>query len=297
MLQTHNACIGPPSTNIYIMTHGALRTAGILMENDIKIYELKKMDLRGATVVDGFPSVGLVSSIAANYLINVLELEQIGILDSVNFPTVSVIRNWEPFNPVRIYAGERISDGGQTEQLVVFISEFQPHPNLIKPIAASILDWTREHRCGTLISPEGLIIEKDEDEAPGVEPEGEENGKTRIFGIGSTDKTREILSTKDIVPFNEGVISGVAGVLLNEGKRRGADVICLLAEAHPNFPDARAAAVVIEAINSMLTNIDIDTGPLFSEAEAIEAQLKSMQKAAKPKGTPSQQGDPDRMYG
>jgi predicted ATP-grasp superfamily ATP-dependent carboligase len=61
------------------------------MPEDIEIYELKKMDIRGATVIDGFPSVGLVSSIVANYLINTLNLTQIGMMDSMYFPTVSLV--------------------------------------------------------------------------------------------------------------------------------------------------------------------------------------------------------------
>ena len=125
------------------------------MAEDIEIYELRRMDIRGATVIDGFPSVGLVSSIVANYLINTLSLTQIGIMDSVYFPTVSLVREGRPQNPVRIYAGEKFGDGQETvDQLVVFISEFQPPPNLVKPIASTILDWTEEQRCKMLVSPE-----------------------------------------------------------------------------------------------------------------------------------------------
>ena len=51
---------------------------GYKME-DVSIVELKKEDLEGATVIDGFPGVGLVGSITANYLINTLKLEQIGL--------------------------------------------------------------------------------------------------------------------------------------------------------------------------------------------------------------------------
>jgi uncharacterized protein len=115
---------------------------------EIKVYELKKVDLRGATVIDGFPSVGLVSSIVANYLINFLKLTQIGIMDSVYFPTVSLVREAEPLNPVRIYAGEKISSSESgSDQIVAFISEFQPPPNLVKPIAHTMLDWAEEQRC------------------------------------------------------------------------------------------------------------------------------------------------------
>ncbi len=102
--------------------------------NDIKIYELKRMDLKGATVIDGFPSVGLVSSIAANYLIKVLDMEHIGIMDSIHFPTVSLIRDAKPLSPVRIYAGRKGRGG---DQIVAFISEFQAPPNLMASNLAS----------------------------------------------------------------------------------------------------------------------------------------------------------------
>ena len=94
------------------------------MTEEIKIYELKRHDLRGAVVIDGFPSVGLVSTITANYLISALDLEQIGILDSIHFPTVSVVRNSEPLNPVRIYAGEYMKNGDEPQQIVVFILQY-----------------------------------------------------------------------------------------------------------------------------------------------------------------------------
>ena len=69
---------------------------------------------------------------------------------------------------------------------------------------------------------------------------------------------------------------------MNEGKRRNFDVISILAEARPNYPDARAAAKVIESIDRILLKVDIDVKPLYKEAEGIEARIKSMQKQAKP---------------
>src|SRR3989442_6797577 len=97
----------------------------------IQIYELRRMDLRGATVIDGFPSVGLVSSIVANYLINALNLVQIGIMDSVQFPTVSLVRDGEPMNPVRIYGGPK-QEGRGPDGRVYF--QVQPAPEPVKAI-------------------------------------------------------------------------------------------------------------------------------------------------------------------
>ncbi len=231
----------------------------------IQIYELRRMDLRGATVIDGFPSVGLVSSIVANYLINALSLSQIGIMDSTYFPTVSLVRDGEPMNPVRIYGQQKQSD---RDQVVVFISEFQPPPNLIKGIASTVLDWTQDQKCNLLVCPEGLIVDS---ELTGPDRQVE------VYGIGSTDKSMDLLRKNGVTTFEEGVITGVAGVLLNEGRRRDFDVITLLSEAHPDYPDARAAARVIEVIDKVLGHTELDARPLYEEAERIENQLKTIQ--------------------
>ena len=74
--------------------------------DEVRIYEIKRVDVENALVIDGFPSVGLVSSIVANYLIDTLEMEQIGIVESPAFPTVSLVRDGIPQHPVRIYAGK-----------------------------------------------------------------------------------------------------------------------------------------------------------------------------------------------
>lgn len=269
--------------------------------DDIQIYELKRSDLRNAVVIDGFPSVGLVSTITANYLITTLKMEQIGILDSVHFPTVSVVRNAEPLNPVRIYAGKlgkEITEDNpdETDLLVVFISEFQPPPNLIKMIASTMLDWMQDQGCKLLISPEGLVIDREDGEGgEGEEYSMEPSEDIEAYGIGSTLNARDLLKEYSIPLFQEGVISGVAGVLLNEGKRRSFDVISILAEARPNYPDARAAAKVIESIDKILLKVDIDVKPLYKEAEGIESRIKAMQKQAK---TPVKKSMPKpEMYG
>jgi uncharacterized protein len=281
--------------------------------SDIRIYELKKTNLRGATVIDGFPSIGLVSSIVANYLVNALELEQIGIMDSNFFPSISLIRNAQPLNTVRIYASERVrgTDEEDIDQIVVFISEFQPPPNLIKPISAAILDWIQEQRCSMLISPEGLVIERpDEDEEMEMKAEQEEEEEEKevendieakirnleLYGVGSTPNARKLLEDHDVSPFMEGVITGVAGVLLNEGKRRDFNVLSLLAEAHSNYPDARAAARIIEVLDRLVLNIHIDSKPLYKEAEAIEFQIKSIRSQAKASKVMKAPPSP-RMYG
>lgn len=254
----------------------------------IQIYEIERLDLTGATVIDGFPSVGLVSSIVANYLINTLSLRQIGMMDSGYFPTVSLIRNGLPMNPVRIYASDKVGTGTDADQVVVFISEFQPPPNLIKPIASAMLDWVETQKAGLLITPEGLVVDRSNGPSEGVE--------SAVYGIGTNQATRDLIRKHGVDTFADGVVTGVAGVLLNMGRMREFPVLSLLAEARPDFPDARAAARVIEVIDRLLPNIDIDSAPLYEEAKRIEEQLKDIRKKAKRSTKPSRMARPS-MYG
>ncbi|MFQ5907930.1 MAG: proteasome assembly chaperone family protein [Thermoplasmata archaeon] len=233
----------------------------------VHIHLLKELDLRGSVLIDGFPSVGLVSSIVANYLVELLGLEQVGVVDSAHFPTVALVKGGVPLHPVRIYAGGQ-EDGGRN--IVIFISEFQPAATMIKDIADALLNWAEAKECSLLVCPEGLIVDR---EAGGTET-------VSVYGVGSTSTTNAMLQESDVPIFEEGVITGVAGVLLNEGRKRGFDVISVLSEAHPDFPDARAAARVIETMDRVLLKMGLDTKPLYEEAGRIEEQLKSINRRA-----------------
>ncbi len=246
----------------------------------VKIYEIKRVDVEGAIVIDGFPSVGLVSSIVANYLIDTLEMEQIGIVESPAFPTVSLVRNGNPQHPVRIYAGRPPADraGRGADKIVAFVSEFHPAPTVIHPLATTILDWVQEQRCSLLVSPEGLVVEGAPHTARSPRPP--RLADVKVYGVASTRKARELYIEPNMIPFAEGVITGIAGVLLNEGRRRGFDVLTFLAEAQSDYPDARAAAKVIETINRILLRTPLDPDPLYHEAERIEQQLLTIQRSA-----------------
>ena len=253
-----------------------------LENNDVKICNFEEVDLKDATVIAGFPSIGLVSTIAANYLIDALNLKQIGCVTSSQFPALSVVHTGEPLSPVRIYSGSQPGAG----KIVVFVSEFKPKPNLINSISESIMNWVTEKHCKILVSPEGMVVEgKGADEDASVE----------AYAIGSTEHARNVLMSKDIPQFKNGIIAGVSGVLLNLGKQSKFDVISILAEAHPNYPDARAAAAAINVM-ALIMGIDINVTPLYEESERIEKQLQKFHKQAKPMVSASSAPQPN-MYG
>ena len=241
------------------------------MSDSVKIHEIVKQNLKDAVLIDGFPSVGLVGTIVANFLINTLKLEQIGIIDSPRFPAISVVKDGEPHNPMRLYAGEQVCNDGTCNQVVVCVSEFTPPAEITRDLVNVLLDWAEKNGCTKVISAEGFNS--------GPKEEGKEN---EVYGITSTVGSRIWIEEAKVKPFTYGTIGGITGALLNEGKIRKMNVLGLLAEVNEDLPDARAAANVIKAIDELLLAIELDPEPLLKEAESLEQEVQAVREQAPP---------------
>ena len=90
---------------------------------------------------------------------------------------------------------------------------------------------------------------------------------------------------------------GWPGVLLHEAERANADVICLISDAHPDYPDARSAARLIEALDQFLPKLKLDPQPLIDEADKIEKQIQAAIEQAKPVLPMQPKTDSSVMYG
>jgi len=78
-----------------------------------------------------------------------------------------------------------------------------------------------------------------------------------------------------IEPIQQGIVAGITGFLLGEGDRLGIDVTALLAEASSLYPDARAAALAVEAIGD-LTGLEIPLSELLENAQTIESSVQEV---------------------
>ena len=241
------------------------------MSKSITIHEITKHNLKDPVLIDGFPGVGLVGTIVANFLINALKLEQIGVIDSYKFPPISVVKDGEPHNPMRLYAGEQICNDGSCNQVIVCVSEFTPPAEITKDLVKTLMDWAEENGCKKIISAEGFTS--------GPKADDEAND---VYGVSSTIGSRKWIKDAKVKPFTYGTVGGITGALLNEGKIRKVNVLGLLAEVSEDSPDARAAANVIKAIDELLLAIELDPEPLLKEAQNLEQEVKIVRDQAPP---------------
>ena len=254
------------------------------MSSDIVLHQYEDKSYPGAIALIGFPSVGMVSSIAASFIVKNMRLERVASMISADFPPYTLVQEGVPSPPVRFYAGDRIRNqrGEQCERLVVITAEFMPRPDLIKPVADMILHWCDQKGIETIITLEGLNT-------------GEDPSKANPLCIASGEKCKGRIEDYGLEEMKEGMVSGISGVLLYEGDRLGNEVMCLLGPAKSDFPDARGAARLLEIIGRMLPEVELDPGPLFKEAEEIERQMKNSIDGIQP--PPKSLPDTSMLYG
>ena len=230
---------------------------------DVEIRTIKEVDLKGGTVVAAFPSIGLVSTITATYMITNLKVDQVTALESPDFPSLSMVYAKKPKFPARVYAT-------QDPKLAIFICEMPLPMWTHRPVAYALLKWAKDHQCRWIVPLEGLP----------AEPEAPAPAEPPVWGIGSTDRARAELDKRGIQQLETGMITGVTGVLLNEGRWRNADVVALLAEARLDIPDARAAVALVHTLDILLPEIEIDLKPLQEQAKVLEDHLTKLKQQA-----------------
>lgn len=224
----------------------------------IKTILFEKHDFKGYTLVDGFPGYGLVGTIAANYLVDKLNMEFIGYVESNHFPPVAAIHDGKPLPPLRIYKSTK-------NKLVVFISEFMLPKQLIFLTAETIYEWCKDNKIKKIVSMGGISIRGKQDE---------------VFGLASEPKDLKALGDLGVIPIKEGATTGINALLLIKSSMNGKiPVVALLAESKPDFVDPLGAALVLTALSDYL-EVKVDTQDLIKEATIIESKLKESMATA-----------------
>ncbi len=230
------------------------------------------IDLRKALVVMGFPSVGLVGSIATAHLVKSLHLREVGAVISPAFPPTSVIHDGVSTSPIRLYLGDVVcGPDGACQQLCVVQSDITPEPRVVATLAYTVVSWAKEQGARALVCLESVGVEG----APAQEEE------VRVLGVASGTPGRELVGKLSIPLLEDGLLTGVGGVALYQARVWALPALCLLAESHADFPDARGAARLLELLRPLVPLVPIDERPLYETAKALEAALREQTERSK----------------
>lgn len=228
------------------------------MEIEIKLKE--KIDLKKGVLINAFPGPGFSAMIAANYIIDKMGLEPVGTIKSPYFPATAVIHDYVPYHPMRFYG----KDG-----LLILITEFNLKPEMAKFIAEKLIEVYDTNKMRQIINLEAIADTRNKD------PEDYE-----FYGVATLEAERKRLEKEKITLFKEGMISGTAGELLSEGQASDLNIVTLLTEVNPMYPDVQGAISFVENLNTLLDELDIDLEDLKKEAVEIEGAIKdSIHKA------------------
>jgi len=262
----------------------------------------KEISLKGGIVLDGLPSsTGLVNAIASECLIRSTGTDLVAFLDSPDFPLISVVNNFVPRYPVRIYVNESL-------KVAFFVSDINIDEPLQRDVAKAILNWTRENECRLIISAQG-ILSSSSSSTPRSPRTGNGNKEdseqeysdeddttksttpialppplpTEIYAVTSTESSaKQIMEHGNyFTHLRGGTVTGIPAILLNEGALTNLDVIVFLVNVVPKVPDFRAAAVVSEAVSRIIPNLSCDIGALMVDAQIIENRMNSVRAEQK----------------
>ena len=219
-----------------------------------------KFNIKGGTVFDGFPSGGLVNAIASEFLIRTVGMELVGVVDSPEFPALSILTNGKPQFPARLYVNEELKLG-------IFISELDIFPVMQKEVANAILEWTVEHQCKLIISAAGIMANENVNT----------NHRRELVTVVSNKSAEKLIHGHGFLLLKDGSVTGIPASLLNEGASRGLDVIVLFVNTTTEA-DFHAAALVSKSISRLVPGVHSDISSLMEEAVGVENKIKEIRK-------------------
>ena len=240
--------------------------------DDVKIVT-KPVKSENPILIEGFPGIGLVGNIASQQIIDELEMDYIGSIDSRYFPPIAVLYEGLINMPVRIYESEE-------NNIVMVVSDIPINPAVSYDVSKALLEWAESINVKEVVSIAGIAT---------MAPE------PKVFGAASNDDMLEVIKDK-LEVFQMGTISGISGSIMTECVVREMPAISLLGATQTQNPDPRSAAAVIDVLNSIY-GLSINTSGLIEQAERIEIE---MQKLAEEVRTTEQPAYPKKefpMYG
>ena len=225
--------------------------------SDESVYEIKKILLKSPIVIAGFVGPGLAGPLAVGYIIEKLNMQEIGYLHSKYLPPSTVFIQGRLRHPFRVYSNKK-------GNICAIICEVTLRADGLYNIASILLDWAQTKGCKELVILDGVASEEHDNQT---------------FCAAEEDLCR-IMQDKQISMISQGFITGIPGSILNECIIRKIRAITLLVKASNTKPDPLAAATLIDSL-CRVYGLAVDTSELRQQREKIGSDFKELSEKYK----------------
>jgi len=214
---------------------------------EIELFEKPK---KGATVIEGFPGFGLVSTITTEFLIDHLKAKMIGKIKTDKLKPLMAIHKGEIVEPLGIFYSAK--------ENIVIVRAISPVNEIEWELTDCLIKFYNDIKASEFISIEGISSD----------------GKTaepKAFYFSNQKARVNRLESIDVKKLEEGIIMGVTASMLSKMP----ETTFIFAEAYADLPDSRAAAKVIQVLDGYL-GLKVDYKPLLKKAQSFEGKIKDI---------------------
>ncbi len=224
----------------------------VLGAPEAQIVQTKEVSMEKPLLICGFPSAGVVGTIAANAIIDQFKMEEIAHVRSKYMPSAAVFIDGRLRHPFRIYASEK-------NNLLVVTTELMVAEEGMYHVSSVLLDWA-----ATLGVRETVVLD-------GIPVQGIPHER-KVLYAAEEEKIAELEDDKEMEIFQKGIISGISGSILSETLCRSMVGFALLTPAITMVPDPEGAVKLLQALNR-LYHVGAEVEELQKSGDLIKQKM------------------------
>jgi len=221
----------------------------------LKFVLKKGLTFKKPVIIEGFQGIGLVGTLAAQYMAQKLGFEQIGYVEGEGIPPMALLVNGEIRNPIKIFANKQRS-------IIIIESELSIPRKIIYELSDEIAKWAKKIKAKEIVCVEGIAV-----------PPQEMNYE--VLGMSTNEQIMKSLTKKGVKKLQNGIVIGMSAALLLKARELRVPATCLMIESKRNIPDGIAAANMLETLGKIY-DFKIDVKDLRKQANAFEKKIEKV---------------------
>jgi uncharacterized protein (TIGR00162 family) len=222
---------------------------------------LEMPNLKNPTMICGFPGSGYVGKLAIDHMIEELKVIPFANMFSSSFPPQVLI---QPDGTTDLMKNVLYYSRGQTNDLILLSGDAQPAtPESEFEMAEEIVKICDKLGVKIIYTLAAYIT-------------GVFSKTPKVYGTSTIPQIVIDFKKYDVSTMNSGSITGMNGLIIGVGKRKGITGICLLGETSGYVVDAKASKAVLETLVKML-DLKLDLTGISKKAQDTEQLVKTIE--------------------